>query len=119
MIQTSTIARKRESAEYIDETTKFLLGAQDQPMDIAVSTTSEAWPRAAFVPSDPGRIEKMTSLMTCEMRPCWASTAIFVLSFTLFASWLSSRFFSSFSFPCARGDEYVYEHPEQLSHHTL
>jgi hypothetical protein len=49
--------------------------------DIVVSTTSpiRATSSAAF--SDPGlgRMEKMTSLSTCAMSPCWASTAILVL----------------------------------------
>ena len=46
-----------------------------QPMAIsAVSATLEA----SGCPT-PGRMEKMTSLMTCEIRPCCASMAIFVL----------------------------------------
>ena len=40
----------------------------------AVSATLEA----SGCPT-PGRMEKMTSLMTCEIRPCCASMAIFVL----------------------------------------
>ena len=84
---------------------------------IAMSVISDIFSAPKFRPIL-GRIENMTSLITWEIRPCCASTAIFVLewfayrsaseykditthlSFTLFASWLSSFFPFSFSFCC-------------------
>ena len=88
---------------------------------IAMSVMSDIFP-APWLCSVLGRIENMTSLITWEIRPCCASTAIFVLewftyrwclvinlrnitthlSFTLFASWLSSFFSFSFSFCCGK-----------------
>ena len=86
---------------------------------IAMSVTSDIFSVPKLCPTF-GRIENMTSLITWEIRPCCASTAIFVLelfclsmmsgpefkdiathlSFTLFASWLSSFLSFSFSFCC-------------------
>lgn len=49
-----------------------------QPM--AMSVTSDIFSAPKLCPIF-GRIEKMTSLITWEIRPCCASTAIFVLEF--------------------------------------